>query len=103
MNSFIEPNSIIGDMFVVVGEVHNNSLETLHFVNTAITLYDTTESVIGTDTTYTTPSEIAPGSSAPFKFTIFADSIRGGIDAVDTYKVSGNCLTLTLPACQDDL
>ena len=56
MNSFIEPNSIIGDMFVVVGEVHNNSLETLHFVNTAITLYDTTESVIGTDTTYTTPS-----------------------------------------------
>jgi hypothetical protein len=88
MSSFIEPNSIVGNMFVVVGEVYNSSPETLTFVNTALTLYDKNDNVIGTDTTYTRPSDIPPGNSAPFKFTIFGDSIIGSVDAVEDYKVS---------------
>ena len=88
MSSFIKPNAFVGNMFVVVGEVHNDSLESLASVSTAITLYDRGDNVIGADTTYTRPSNIAPGSSAPFKFSIFGGSKKGGVDAVEDYRVS---------------
>jgi hypothetical protein len=57
-NSFIQPNSFVGDIFTVVGEVYNDSPRTLTFVSPTITLYDRSGGVIGTDTTYTEPSSI---------------------------------------------
>jgi len=74
MNSFIQPNSIVGDIFTVVGEVHNNGPRSITFVSPTITLYDSNGDVIGTDTTFTEPSSISPGDSASFKFMIFATS-----------------------------
>lgn len=87
MNSFIQHNSIVNDIFTVVGEVHNIGDTSLTFVRPAITLYDSSNDVIGTDTTFTEPSSIAPGGSASFKFTIFGNSILGGVNAVGTYRV----------------
>ncbi|MGC1135859.1 MAG: hypothetical protein WA941_23745 [Nitrososphaeraceae archaeon] len=87
MNSFIQPNSIVNNIFTVVGEVHNIGNTSLTFVRPAITLYGSSKNVIGTDTTFTEPSSIAPGGSSSFKFTIFGNSILGGVNAVESYKV----------------
>jgi hypothetical protein len=50
----------------IVGEVQNNSAQTMEFVEVVARLFDDNNEVIGTKLTFTAPDVIFPGSSAPF-------------------------------------
>jgi hypothetical protein len=50
----------------IVGEVINESPTTAKFVKIIVTFYNAYNQVIGTDNTYTEPSDLAPGQRAPF-------------------------------------
>jgi hypothetical protein len=68
--------------------VQNNSSQTAKFVQVSATLYDSNNKVVGTDFTYTNPSEIEPGQKAPFEITIRPDSVTSGdLNIIDHYAV----------------
>jgi hypothetical protein len=50
----------------LVGEVKNNSPDTIQFAKVTATYYDDQNKTLGTDFTYTDPMNIPAGSSAPF-------------------------------------
>jgi hypothetical protein len=50
----------------IVGEVQNNGVAPMEFVEIMAKLYDESQAVIGTKLTFTTPDVIFPGSKAPF-------------------------------------
>jgi hypothetical protein len=50
----------------IVGEVQNNSAQTMEFVEVVAKLFDADDQVIGTKLTFTAPDVIFPGSAAPF-------------------------------------
>ena len=41
----------------------------------AVTFYDSTGNVVGTENTYADPSDLRPGMKAPFKILLLSDSI----------------------------
>jgi len=53
----------------LVGEVLNETADSLRFVEVLATLYDDAGQVVGTGSTFTELSIVEPGSSAPFKLT----------------------------------
>jgi hypothetical protein len=59
----------------IVGEVMNQSPATAHFVKVIVTFYNAYNQVIGTDDTYTQPSDLAPGQRAPFDILVTSGSI----------------------------
>ncbi|HET7147510.1 MAG TPA: FxLYD domain-containing protein [Candidatus Nitrosopolaris sp.] len=59
----------------IVGEVINQSPVTAKFVQITVTFYNAHNQVIGTDFTYTHPSDLAPGQRAPFELI----ELSGGI------------------------
>lgn len=59
----------------VVGEVQNNSPTNAQFVQVIGTFYDNNNQVVGTDFTYTNPSDIGSGQKAPFELTLLSASI----------------------------
>jgi hypothetical protein len=74
----------IGTMHVV-GEVQNNSPSTATYVEVTGTFYDGNNQVVGTEFTYTNPSDIAGGDKAPFDLTLLSASIP--ISQVDHYSL----------------
>ena len=72
----------------IVGEVQNNGTQTAKFVQVSATLYDRNNKVIGTDFSFTNPSDIDPGQKAPFEITVGTDKVMGGdLSIIDYYAV----------------
>ncbi len=62
--------------YKMVGEIKNKSDEDVSFVKIIVTFYDKNGIVIGTDYTYTDPSDINSGRTAPYSLSVgFGDSI----------------------------
>jgi len=59
----------------IVGEVKNNGASTAEFVEVISTYYDSTGKVIGTSYTFTDPSDINKGDTAPFEIKSFPRKI----------------------------
>ena len=69
-------DKILDPIYKLVGEIKNKSDEEVTFVKIVATFYDDNGIVIGTDYTYTDPTDINPGRTAPYSLTIgFGDSI----------------------------
>jgi hypothetical protein len=72
----------------IVGEVQNNGTQPAKFVQVSATLYDSNNKVIGTDFSFTNPSDIDPGQKAPFEITVGTDKVMGGdLSIIDHYAV----------------
>jgi hypothetical protein len=71
----------------IVGEVINESFQPLRFVQIIATFYDSNNSVIGTDFTFTSPSTIQPGQRAPFDMIVSEGSIPTQLLAYYTLSV----------------
>jgi hypothetical protein len=59
----------------IVGEVMNQSPVTARFVKIIATFYNSNNQVIGTESTYADPSQLAPGQRAPFEIIAFGGSV----------------------------
>jgi hypothetical protein len=59
----------------IVGEVINQSPVTAKFVKIIVTFYNAYNQVMGTDFTYTQPSDLAPGQRAPFDILVLSGGI----------------------------
>jgi hypothetical protein len=70
-NSFTD--SIGG--YHVVGEVQNNAPTNARFLKVTGTFYDSNNQVVGTEFTFTSPSDIGPGEKAPFDLILNSASI----------------------------
>jgi hypothetical protein len=68
--------------YEIVGEVVNGGSEATQYVKVVATFYDETARVIGTDFTYTDPSDLAAGQSAPFEITVTDEDIADDIESV---------------------
>lgn len=68
--------------YEVVGEVVNGGADDTEFVKVAATFYDENGRVIETDYTYTDPSDVGTGQSAPFEITVIDEDISEGIASV---------------------
>ena len=71
----------------IVGEVINESFEPVRFVKIIATFYDSNNSVIGTDFTYTSPSTLLPGQKAPFDILVTEGSMPLHLVAYYTLSV----------------
>jgi hypothetical protein len=71
----------------IVGEVINESFQSLRFVQIIATFYDSNNGVIGTDLTFTSPSTIPPGQRAPFDIIVSEGSIPTSLLAYYTLSV----------------
>jgi DNA-binding beta-propeller fold protein YncE len=70
-------DKIIDPIYKLVGEIKNKSDEEVTFVKIIGTFYDENGIVIGTDYTYTDPTDIKPGRTAPYTLTLgFGDTIN---------------------------
>lgn len=69
--------------YEIVGEVVNGGSEATEFVKVVATFYDEAGQVIGTDFTYTDPSDLAAGRSAPFEITESDEDISDDIESVE--------------------
>jgi len=75
----------------MVGEIKNNSDEEVTFVQITATFYDENGIVIGTSYTYTDPTDINPGRTAPYSLSIgFGDSIDVNDVAEAKYHLEWN-------------
>jgi hypothetical protein len=59
----------------VVGEVMNNTPTVAQFVQVTGTFYDSNNQVVGTQFTYTNPSDIGSGQKAPFELILTSASV----------------------------
>ena len=71
----------------IVGEIINESFEPVRFVKTIATFYDSNNSVIGTEFTYTSPSTLQPGQKVPFDMIITKGSMPLHLVAYYTLSV----------------
>jgi hypothetical protein len=71
-------NNEFSPSYHIVGEVQNNGSDKAEFVQVSATLYDSSNQVIGTESTYTNPSTIDPGAKAPFEILVSTDKVKGG-------------------------
>jgi len=68
------------------GEIQNNGTESLDFVRVTATFYDATNSILGSDFTYTEPNTLEPGQTAPFKLSAgFGDDLP--VDEIASIKL----------------
>jgi hypothetical protein len=72
----------------VVGEIQNNTPANIQFVKVTGTFYDSNNQVVGTDFTYSNPSDIGPGQKAPFELTLLSASIP--VTQIDHYNLVGS-------------
>ena len=82
-NSYVDN---IGTLHIV-GEVINESYQSVSYVRITATFYDSNNSVIGTDFTFTSPSTLQPGQRAPFDLTISEGSVPTYLMAYYTLSV----------------
>jgi len=62
---------LLGDLYYdSIGEIENRGEEDVSFVKIIATFYDKDDIVIGTDYTYTDPSDLRPGQKAPYDISI---------------------------------
>lgn len=80
-NSFVNE---IGNLHVV-GEVENNSPNTVQFVRIIGTFYDSGQNVVATGSTFTDPTDLASGEKAPFDLILTQASIP--LDDIDDYTL----------------
>jgi hypothetical protein len=71
----------------IVGEVINESFESMTLVKRIATFYDSNNNVVGTDFTYTSPSTLQPGQKAPFDMIIIEGSMPLHLVAYYTLSV----------------
>ena len=83
-NSFVDS---VG-YFHVVGEVENNTPTTAEFVQITGTFYDINDAVVGTQFTYTNPSDISSGAKARFDLVLMSASVPASL--IDHYKLSAS-------------
>jgi hypothetical protein len=76
------------DYLHVVGEMKNNYPSTTTFVRIVGTFYDINNQVIGTQFTYSNPSDIRPGEKAPFVLVLSSSSIP--ISQIDHYSLQAS-------------
>lgn len=69
---------VAADIFHVVGEVQNASPSVLTFVKIIATFYDSSNRVVATSNTYTSPPDLSPNDKAPFDLTVISASIPVG-------------------------
>jgi plastocyanin len=74
------------DNFKIVGEVLNSGPENRELVKVVITLYNENNNVIGTELSYTTPSDIISKQSAPFEIIISQGDV-GNTSEIRSYKL----------------
>jgi hypothetical protein len=68
------------------GEIQNTGTEALDFVQVTATFYDQSNSILGSDYTYTEPSTLEPGQTAPFKVSAgFGDNLP--VDDIASVKL----------------
>jgi len=72
----------------VVGEVQNNTPNSIQLVKITSTYYGSNNQVVATDFTYTDPSGISAGDKAPFELILTSASIP--ISEIDHYKLSAS-------------
>jgi hypothetical protein len=81
----------------LVGEVLNETADSLRFVEVLATFYDDAGQVVGTGSTFTELSIVKPGSSAPFKLTTLNPPQVGNYDLrVDYATTTQSPITLEL-------
>jgi hypothetical protein len=68
--------------YEIVGEVVNGGTDDTEFVKVVATFYDETGRVIDTDFTYTDPTDVPAGQSAPFELTVNDEDISENIESV---------------------
>jgi hypothetical protein len=68
--------------YEVVGEVVNGGTDSTEYVKVVATFYDEAGQVINTDYTYTDPSDLAAGQSAPFELRVSDEDISEEIESV---------------------
>jgi hypothetical protein len=68
--------------YEIVGEVVNGGTDDTEFVKVVATFYDETGRVIDTDFTYTDPTDVPAGQSAPFELTVTDEDISDDIESV---------------------
>lgn len=73
------------DFVDTVGEVKNDSPSLTSFVKVIGTFYDSSDKVVGTGFTYTQPSDIPIGQTAPFELILLSASIP--IPQIHHYKL----------------
>jgi hypothetical protein len=72
----VDKDSSLGnDVLNIIGEIRNTDSVSADFVEIIATFYDATNSTLGSDFTFTDPSDLDPGQSAPFEMNagIFKD------------------------------
>jgi hypothetical protein len=74
--------------FHVVGEIKNNSPSTAEFVQITGTFYDINNAVVGTQFTYTNPSDISSGATAPFDLILTSASVSTSL--IDHYNLQAS-------------
>lgn len=62
----------LADNFHVVGEVQNVSPSVLRFVEVVGTFYDASNTLVATSSSYMNPSDLGPGTKAPFEIIILS-------------------------------
>jgi len=72
----------------VVGEVQNNSPTNAQFVQITGTFYDNNNQVVGTEFTYTHPSDIGAGDKAPFEIILTSTSVP--VSEIDRYSLTAS-------------
>ena len=68
--------------YEIVGGVVNGGSEPTQYIKVVATFYDEAGKVIETDYTYTDPSDLAAGQSAPFELTVSDEAISDDIESV---------------------
>lgn len=68
--------------YEVVGEVVNGGTDSTEYVKVVATFYDEAGQVINTDYTYTDPTDLAAGQSAPFELSVTDEDIAEEIESV---------------------
>lgn len=81
-NSFIDS---IG-YFHVVGEIQNATPDLATFVQATATFYDKSNNVVGTAFSYTNPTDLSPGSKAPFEIILSSSSVP--VKQIKHYRVT---------------
>ena len=85
--TILSHNSYVDNVgyFHVVGEVENNTPSAVEFVQITGTFYDINNAVMGTQSTYTNPSDISSGATAPFDLILMSASVPASL--IDHYKL----------------
>jgi hypothetical protein len=72
----------------VVGEVRNNLPTTATYVKVTGTFYNTNNEVVGTEFTFTSPSDIGAEQKAPFDLALLSASVPNSM--IDHYELQAS-------------